>query len=234
VALQAVEFWSTLCDYELELLEEGEDSEEQNHGFIRAVTPHLVPVLLEQLTKQEEGQEQDESTWNLAMSAGTCLGLMARVAGNDVVPVVRDAGVLVGWGWLGGSLCVCVCVCVCGGGGLSGSRQLVALVALCLLHLVNPSSDPTPHPTHPPQVMPFVTANIAKQGGPDDWRWREAATFAFGSVVEGPSPASLVPMVQQAMPYLFQVRAGPVRRGASARCSAPWVVHRGWLLRLEG
>jgi hypothetical protein len=70
---------------------------QQNHNFIKAVTPHLVPVLLEQLTKQEEGQEQDESTWNLAMSSGTCLGLMARVAGNDVVPVVRGRGVGVGW-----------------------------------------------------------------------------------------------------------------------------------------
>ena len=63
-----------------------------NHGFIKAATPHLVPVLLEQLTKQEEGQEADESTWNLAMSAGTCLGLMARVAGNEVVPVVGAGG----------------------------------------------------------------------------------------------------------------------------------------------
>jgi importin subunit beta-1 len=54
--------------------------------------------------------------------------------------------------------------------------------------------------------MPFVTANIAKQGSPEDWRWREAATFAFGSIVEGPSPANLVPMVQQAMPFLLQVR----------------------------
>ena len=62
-----------------------------NHSFIKAVTPHLAPVLLEQLTKQEEGQEQDEAVWNLAMSAGTCLGLTARVAGNDVVPVVRAA-----------------------------------------------------------------------------------------------------------------------------------------------
>lgn len=61
----------------------------QSHDFIKAAAPHLVPVLLEQLTKQEEGQEQDESVWNLAMSSGTCLGLIARVAGNDVVPVVR-------------------------------------------------------------------------------------------------------------------------------------------------
>jgi importin subunit beta-1 len=65
---------------------------QQSHNFIKAATPHLVPVLLEQLVKQEEGQEQDESTWNLAMSAGTCLGLVARVAGNDVVPVVRSEG----------------------------------------------------------------------------------------------------------------------------------------------
>ncbi len=54
-------------------------------------------MLLEQLTKQEEGQEQDESTWNLAMSSGTCLGLMARVAGNDLVPVVGFAA----WGHKG-------------------------------------------------------------------------------------------------------------------------------------
>lgn len=58
-----------------------------NHNFIRAVAPHLVPVLLEQLTKQEDDTE-DEGSWNLAMASGTCLGLIARVAGDAVVPLV--------------------------------------------------------------------------------------------------------------------------------------------------
>jgi hypothetical protein len=51
-----------------------------NHNFIKAVIPHLVPVLLQQLTKQEEGQEQDDTVWNLAMASGTCLALLARTA----------------------------------------------------------------------------------------------------------------------------------------------------------
>lgn len=51
-----------------------------NHNFIKAVTPHLVPVLLQQLTKQEEGVENDETSWNMAMASGTCLGLLARTA----------------------------------------------------------------------------------------------------------------------------------------------------------
>ena len=37
-----------------------------------------------------------------------------------------------------------------------------------------------------PLVMPFVTANIQKADGTESWRFREAATFAFGSILEGP------------------------------------------------
>jgi importin subunit beta-1 len=105
VALQAVEFWSTLCDYELDLEEEARERAEAegadannnsgggevNHRFIAAACDHLAPVLLEQLTKQDEASLdslQDEGAWNLAMAAGTCLGLVARVAGDRVVPLV--------------------------------------------------------------------------------------------------------------------------------------------------
>lgn len=72
-----------------------------NHNFITAVTPHLVPVLLKQLTKQEEGQESDDTVWNLAMASGTCLGLLARTAQvSDWLKVCHNAArLLPGESW---------------------------------------------------------------------------------------------------------------------------------------
>lgn len=77
-------------------------------------------MLLETLTKQEEDQFEDDGVWNLAMAGATCLDLVARCVGNDVV----DA------------------------------------------------------------VMPFVQRNVASA----NWREREAAVFAFGSILDGPDP----------------------------------------------
>jgi hypothetical protein len=45
---------------------------------------------------QEEGQEQDDTTWNKSIAAGTCLGLAARVVQNDIVPMVG--------GWVGAAM----------------------------------------------------------------------------------------------------------------------------------
>lgn len=56
-----------------------------------------------------------------------------------------------------------------------------------------------------PFVMPFVTENIGKKATPEDWRLREAATFAFGSMLEGPSPATMAEIVRQAMGFLLAV-----------------------------
>ena len=101
MALQAVEFWSTVCDTEIDLLDNA-DPLEPCHFFIKAACPHLTPILLEQLTKQEEGLEQDDTGWNIATSAGTCLGLAARVVGGDIVPLVGAAGIrLLGCGCCG-------------------------------------------------------------------------------------------------------------------------------------
>lgn len=64
------------------------DADSVNHRFISTALPHLVPLLLEQLTKQEEGQETDDGVWNVSMAAGTCLALCASVARDAIVPLV--------------------------------------------------------------------------------------------------------------------------------------------------
>ncbi|WCJ41542.1 Importin subunit beta-1 [Euphorbia peplus] len=140
VALQAVEFWSSICDEEIDILEEygGDftgDSDIPCFYFIKQALPALVPMLLETLLKQEEEQDQDEGAWNIAMAGGTCLGLVARTVGDDIVPL----------------------------------------------------------------VMPFIEENITKP----DWRQREAATYAFGSILEGPSPEKLTPIVNVALTFML-------------------------------
>ncbi|XP_028789846.1 importin subunit beta-1-like [Neltuma alba] len=140
VALQAIEFWSTICDEETDILEEygGDstgDSDLACFYFIRQALPALIPLLLETLLKQEEDQDLDEGAWNIAMAGGTCLGLVARTAGDDIVPL----------------------------------------------------------------VMPFIEENITKP----DWRQREAATYAFGSILDGPSPDKLASLVNVALPFML-------------------------------
>ncbi|KAK4277585.1 hypothetical protein QN277_015562 [Acacia crassicarpa] len=140
VALQAIEFWSTICDEETDILEEygGDstgDSDLACFYFIRQALPALVPLLLETLLKQEEDQDLDEGAWNIAMAGGTCLGLVACTVGDDIVPL----------------------------------------------------------------VMPFIEENITKP----DWRQREAATYAFGSILDGPSPDKLATLVNVALPFML-------------------------------
>eukprot|EP00271_Cylindrocystis_brebissonii_P014951 TRINITY_DN366_c1_g1_i1.p1 TRINITY_DN366_c1_g1~~TRINITY_DN366_c1_g1_i1.p1 ORF type:complete len:871 (+),score=159.24 TRINITY_DN366_c1_g1_i1:222-2834(+) len=136
VALQAIELWSSICDEEIEIQEEfSGDSEVTNFNFIKQALPALVPLLLETLMKQEEGQETEENAWSIAMAGGTCLGLVARTVRDDIVEL----------------------------------------------------------------VMPFVQGNITKP----DWRAREAATYAFGSILEGPSTDKLTPLVNLALTFML-------------------------------
>lgn len=138
VALQAIEFWSSICDEEIDLQEEygDDDAATSSHfHFIEKALPSLVPMLLETLLKQEEEQDQDDAAWNLSMAGGTCLGLVARTVGDAIVPL----------------------------------------------------------------VLPFIEGNISKP----DWRAREAATFAFGSILEGPSTQTLSPLVHSGLEFLL-------------------------------
>ena len=86
VALQSIEVWCTIAEEEMDLLDD--EAEAQScHNFIKNAAPHLIPVLLETLTKQEE-ELQDDGTWDIAMAGGTCLGLLANTIQDEVVPLV--------------------------------------------------------------------------------------------------------------------------------------------------
>lgn len=74
------------AEAELDLID-AENEEDPCRNFISAASPHLVPILLQLLTKQEEGAEQDEA-WSIAMASATCLSLIARVVRDNIVLLV--------------------------------------------------------------------------------------------------------------------------------------------------
>eukprot|EP00442_Polarella_glacialis_P058757 CAMPEP_0115060620 /NCGR_PEP_ID=MMETSP0227-20121206/7562_1 /TAXON_ID=89957 /ORGANISM="Polarella glacialis, Strain CCMP 1383" /LENGTH=861 /DNA_ID=CAMNT_0002445849 /DNA_START=451 /DNA_END=3032 /DNA_ORIENTATION=- len=89
VAIPAMEFWSTVCDEELfiiDLVASGQAEGRVPLNLIQQALPFLVPLLTETLTRQQS--EEDDDTWNLAMAAGTCLTLVAQVVGDQCVDLV--------------------------------------------------------------------------------------------------------------------------------------------------
>jgi importin subunit beta-1 len=70
-----------------------------------------------------------------------------------------------------------------------------------------------------PLVIPFITENI----GVDEWRRKEAAIMAFGSILDGPNPKNLASIVGQAMPYLI---AALDHLKTEVRDTAAWTIGR--------
>jgi importin subunit beta-1 len=166
VALQAIEFWTSVAEEETNLEGDYLDSQEVRHGefdhpkscvineapqglldgevdapkyFSKIALPEVVPVLLQLLTRQDEDAEEGE--WNVSMAAGTCLAFLAQAVHDPIVPA----------------------------------------------------------------VIPFIEANIKQE----IWHQREAAVMAFGSILVGPDPAVLSPLVNQALPILISMMSDP-------------------------
>lgn len=92
VACMAIEFWSTVCEEEIERSSRLNELPDQftaddpdlilyNFGVIAA--NEIIPTLLTLLTKQNDDIEDDD--WNVAMAAGSCLQLFAQNVGDHVV-----------------------------------------------------------------------------------------------------------------------------------------------------
>lgn len=91
VSMMAIEFWSTLCEEEIEILTDiEEDSQSQGAPrrdcarYVHAAAAHIIPVLLHStLVKQDE--DADEDAWNVNAAGAICLGLVAQTVGDAVV-----------------------------------------------------------------------------------------------------------------------------------------------------
>ena len=99
VVLQGVEFWSSVCDEEIDLAIEAAEATEMSQEikafsqhYAKNALQHIIPNVLKILTNQDE--HDDEEDWTPHKAAGVCLMLLASCCGNDVVdhvlPFVKD------------------------------------------------------------------------------------------------------------------------------------------------
>jgi importin subunit beta-1 len=200
VGQQAVEFWTTVCDEEIEINEDAEEArlanrqpERQSHRFVVQGLQHLVPLLLEAMCKQEEDAEDD--VWNMAMAASTSLAKVAQACGDDVVGHVRAPP-----GSASGT--VLLVAVLSDGHVLDGLRSR----AVCVRDMRV-------------QVMPFIDKHISS----GDWRRREASALAFGSILEGPSPNSLSPFMSPAIEAMIRMMADP---SVQVKDTSAWTIGR--------
>ena len=63
--------------------------------------------------------------------------------------------------------------------------------------------------------------NIGKADSPEDWRLREAATFAFGSILDGPPPDKLAALVAVGLPFLLNALKDP---HTAVRHTTAWTI----------
>ncbi|KAG1829680.1 karyopherin Kap95 [Suillus variegatus] len=116
VALQAIEFWTTVCEEEIELAHEAREAAEydeppelESKHFAKVALLEVIPVLLNLLMQQEEDtglgtlgadpfpcSNANKGEWNLAMSAGTCLNYMAQAVADAIVPACEAAIMMFG------------------------------------------------------------------------------------------------------------------------------------------
>ncbi|TUC69506.1 Importin subunit beta-1 [Bagarius yarrelli] len=94
VALQGIEFWSNVCDEEMDLAieateaaEQGRPPEHTSKFYAKGALQYLVPILTQTLTKQQD-ENDDDDDWNPCKAAGVCLMLLATCCEDDVVPHV--------------------------------------------------------------------------------------------------------------------------------------------------
>lgn len=95
VAMQAIEFWSTVAEEEITLIYEAEAAREagttpdrESKQFVVHALPFMYQPIFDSLKKQEDDPLED-SSWNTATAAGACIELLAQAAPDTILELVR-------------------------------------------------------------------------------------------------------------------------------------------------
>ncbi|CAL8101311.1 unnamed protein product [Calicophoron daubneyi] len=93
VALQGIEFWSTVCDEEIDLaidaaecFEKGQPPAVSSMFYAKGALQFITPILMEILAHQDESMDDDD--WNPSKAAGVCLMLLAQCCEDAIVELV--------------------------------------------------------------------------------------------------------------------------------------------------
>jgi importin subunit beta-1 len=90
VATEAIEFWNVISEVEEEMLADERDGlpgRQCKNYALQAIGP-LVPLLLEAMTKQEDGGDLDVDQFSLNIAASSCLQNLALTVGDHITPSV--------------------------------------------------------------------------------------------------------------------------------------------------
>lgn len=115
IALQGIEFWSNVCDEEIDLAIEKQEAADSGRPpsqvskhYARGALQYLAPVLMEKLTKQEEYDDEDD--WNPTKASSVCLMLLATCCEEEIVhhvlPFVKENIVSDNWRYKDAALMV--------------------------------------------------------------------------------------------------------------------------------
>ena len=81
--VQGIEFWSSVCDEEMDLAieaaeaqEMGRPVEQHSANYARGALPYITPKLTQLLTQQDDDGDSEE--WSPSKAAGVCLMNMGR------------------------------------------------------------------------------------------------------------------------------------------------------------
>lgn len=69
-------------------------------------------------------------------------------------------------------------------------------------------------------VITFIESNITSQ----DWHYQEAAVMAFVSILDGPDPQVLAPLIHQALPVLLQMAYPQQEKSKAVKDLTVWTL----------